>query len=130
MKVIKSAGKYNSHGKFVPWLMTLTRNSVMDAFRASRQLDFAVPLDTQTEQATLNQSDLEEAFSQKKDLEKIKTIIDVLPETQRLVFVTWMTESPSYEHLAREFSTSVSAIKSLLFRARQTINSKLERQKS
>lgn len=126
MKVVKSAPQYKPQGKFLGWLMTMTRNTVMDSLR-SMKLEFSQLEEVANE--NLVATDMENLLSQRNDLEIIKNIIESLPTSQRLVFVAWMTESPSYEHLAEEFSTSVSAIKSLLFRARKTIMLELERRK-
>lgn len=68
--------------------------------------------------------DMERFIEQKNDIAKIKNAIDALPENQRLIFVSWMTEKKSHEELAVEFGTSVSAVKSLIFRARRNLEEK------
>ncbi len=120
MKILKSAKSYKVQNRAPAWILTIARNCSWDYLRAQKNLVFdAQPVESET-----SFFDIENFIEQKNNLEKVKSAIDGLSENQRLIFVTWMTEKKSHEELALEFGTSVSAIKSLIFRARRNIEEK------
>jgi len=121
MKVVKAAESYQGQGSFKAWLMTLTRNVV---FNELRRVKYDGELDE--ERQDLKGADLEKWFEARSDMSLVKTWIDELPEQQGQVLLVWATEGLSYEELAGEFKTSVSSIKSLLFRARKNLEEKRE----
>jgi RNA polymerase sigma-70 factor (ECF subfamily) len=57
----------------------------------------------------------------------IDAAIADLPETQRLAVILRRYEDLSYEEIAETLDQSVSAVKSLLFRARTELRSSLSR---
>jgi RNA polymerase sigma-70 factor (ECF subfamily) len=57
---------------------------------------------------------------------KIEEALAELPENQRLAIVLCRQEELSYEEIARVLGCSVSAIKSLIHRGRETLKEKLK----
>ena len=57
----------------------------------------------------------------------IDKAIESLPENQRLAVVLRRYEGTPYEEIADVLGTSVSSVKSLLFRARESLRQHLER---
>jgi RNA polymerase sigma-70 factor (ECF subfamily) len=65
---------------------------------------------------------------QEKELQDaISAAIASLPEQQRLALVLRRYEDLSYEEIAAVLETTVPSVKSLLFRARDELRSKLEK---
>lgn len=124
MKVLKSAINYQPQNKPQAWILTIARNTTWDFLRQQKHILINETADEITPDTT--HIDIEILIEKKQNLELVKSVVDELPETQRLVFVTWMTEKKSHTELAREFNTSVSAIKSLIFRARQSLTKKFD----
>ena len=130
IRVWKSARRYVPRAKFTTWLLKITRNLVFNEMRrAKRHPHLPVQIDPEAEEiplkdeatatpdATLLQSELEEAIEQ---------AITLLPETQRMALVLRRYEELSYEEIANVLDLSVPAVKSLLFRARTELRERLK----
>jgi RNA polymerase sigma-70 factor (ECF subfamily) len=131
VKVWKSAARYQPSARFTTWLMTVTRNLVLNEFRyRNRHATVALespspegpasfdPRDpsVQTPDTALQEAELQAA---------IETAIAQLPEQQRTALHLRRFEGLSYEEIAAVLDTSVSSVKSLLFRARTELREKL-----
>lgn len=125
MKVIRLASSYQGKGHFVAWLYTLTRNLCLNELRSERRLVVTENIgDSEEAMGRENlppQKTLEEEILNKENWGELKTCIDSLPETQRVALLLYAVEDLSYDDIASELSTSVSAVKSLIFRARSQI---------
>ena len=129
LRIWKNAKRYRPDAKFTTYLYTITRNLVFNETRRksrkkevssdereenSNQLIEASP-DRQPD-AELLQAELQKA---------VDDAIAALPETQRMAVVLRRYEQLSYEEIAVVLELSVSAVKSLLFRARTTLRESL-----
>ena len=128
IKVFKAAGRYRATALFKTWLMTIVRNTVFTHVRKmkrsrDRQVDWHNPEepdrepDFPDESATSADSDLEQG----ELLRCLEKAMGELPENQRLALVLRQYEQMSYDEIASAMSTSVSSVKSLIFRARDQL---------
>lgn len=105
------------------WCMTLTRNRSLDKTR-SQTLRRTAPLDGLTERpnGTLSQAqDVEN-----RDLaERVKRLMQQLPEKQRLVMHLRDIEELSYEEIGEVLGISLDQVKVSLHRARKAIREQL-----
>jgi RNA polymerase sigma-70 factor, ECF subfamily len=125
LRIWRNAKRYRPDAKFTTYLYTITRNLVFnETRRKSRKKE--VSSDAREE----NSNQLVEANPEgKPDSELLQAelqaavdaAIAALPETQRMAVVLRNYEQLSYEEIAEVMDLSVSAIKSLLFRARTTL---------
>jgi RNA polymerase sigma-70 factor (ECF subfamily) len=130
VRVWKNVNRYEPRAKFTTWLLKITRNLVFNELRR-RSRHPAVPLQSQTDEeerplkdehavspdATLLEHELQEA---------VDAAIARLPETQRMAVILRRYEELSYEEIAEALDQSVSAVKSLLFRARTELRESLK----
>ena len=129
LRIWKNAKRYRPDAKFTTYLYTITRNLVFNETRRksrkkevssdereehSNHLVEASP-DRQPD-AELLQAELQEA---------VDKAIAGLPEAQRMAVVLRRYEQLSYEEIAEVLGLSVSAVKSLLFRARTSLREAL-----
>ena len=129
LRIWRNAKRYRPDAKFTTYLYTITRNLVFNESRRksrkkevssdereenSHQLAAANP-DRQPD-AELLQAELQSA---------VDTAITALPEAQRMAVVLRRYEQLSYEEIAGVLGLSVSAVKSLLFRARTSLREAL-----
>jgi len=131
VRVWKNVKRYEPRAKFTTWLLKITRNLVFNELRR-RSRHPAVPLQSETDEeerplkdenatspdATLLEHELQEA---------VDAAIAQLPETQRMAVILRRYEELSYEEIAESLDQSVSAVKSLLFRARTELRESLNR---
>ena len=129
LRIWRNAKRYRPDAKFTTYLFTITRNLVFnETRRRSRKKEvssdergenphqiIAANPDRQPDAALL-QAELQRA---------VDAAIAALPESQRMAVVLRRYEQLSYGEIAEVLDLSVSAVKSLLFRARMTLRESL-----
>ncbi len=131
LRVWKSADRYRPTAKFTTWLFTITRNLVFNELRRRRRhpadsMDADIAPDSSArscrESATRHP---DQVYLDRELQAAIQHAIDQLPEPQRLAIVLRRYEELPYEEIAIVLETTVPAVKSLLFRARQQLRDSL-----
>jgi RNA polymerase sigma-70 factor (ECF subfamily) len=131
VRVWKNVKRYEPRAKFTTWLLKITRNLVFNELRR-RSRHPAVPLQSETDEEERPLKD-ERAVAPDAALldhelqEAVDAAIAELPETQRMAVILRRYEELSYEEIAEALGQSVSAVKSLLFRARTELRESLKR---
>jgi RNA polymerase sigma-70 factor, ECF subfamily len=131
IRVWKSARRYVPRAKFTTWLLKITRNLVFNELRRSKRHAHVplqsepgaeeIPLKDETNpapDASLLETELQRA---------IEDAIIQLPESQRMALVLRRYEQLSYEQIAEVLDLSVPAVKSVLFRARTELRTRLSK---
>jgi RNA polymerase sigma-70 factor (ECF subfamily) len=131
VRVWKSAKRYVPRAKFTTWLLKITRNLVFNELRRrSRHAQISLQSETEEEERPIRDDHAvaPDASLLEQELQKaIDAAISNLPETQRLAVILRRYEELSYEEIAETLDQSVSAVKSLLFRARTELRTSLQR---
>jgi RNA polymerase sigma-70 factor, ECF subfamily len=131
VRVWKNAKRYEPRAKFTTWLLKITRNLVFNELRR-RSRHPQVPLQSESDEEERPLKD-EQAVAPDASLlehelqQAVDAAISNLPETQRMAVVLRRYEELSYEEIAAAMDQSVSAVKSLLFRARTELRENLQR---
>jgi RNA polymerase sigma-70 factor, ECF subfamily len=134
VQVYKSAHRYEVTAKFSTWLFTIARNlSLNELRRRSRHraesLDetFADDDEHPIRQAPDTRTTGPTDQLLRDELEaKVEEAIADLPEKQRTALLMCRHEEFSYEEIASVVGCSLSATKSLIHRARETLKEKLK----
>lgn len=129
LRIWRNAKRYRPEAKFTTYLYTITRNLVFnETRRRSRKKE--VSSDEREENSNHliaaspdRQPDAE--LLQEELRRAVDRAIAKLPEAQRLAVVLRRYEQLSYEEISGVLKLSVSAVKSLLFRARTTLREEL-----
>lgn len=134
VQVHKSAERYQVSSKFSTWLFTIARNlSLNEIRRRSRHpaesMDAPHP---ELEDQPLHQFEDKKTFSPPESLlhgeltQKIEEAMADLPDNQREALLLCRQNELSYEEIAKVLGCSLSATKSLIHRARETLKGKLK----
>ncbi len=131
IRVWKSARRYVPRAKFTTWLLKITRNLVFNEMRRSKR-HAHVPLQSEPGAEEIPLKDETNPAPDASLLEtELKRAIDeaimLLPESQRMALVLRRYEQLSYEQIAEVLDLSVPAVKSVLFRARTELRSRLSK---
>ena len=134
LQVFKSAHRYEVSAKFSTWIFTIARNLCLNEIRRrarhpAESLDVA---SAEKEEQPLRQFEDAKTFSPPDALlhseleEKIGAALGALPEKQRTALILCRQEELSYEEIAEVLGCSLSATKSLIHRARETLRQQLK----
>jgi RNA polymerase sigma-70 factor, ECF subfamily len=131
IRVWKSARRYVPRAKFTTWLLKITRNLVFNELRRTKRRAH-VPLQPEagTEDLPLKDDINLAPDASLLEVELRQTIEEAilqLPETQRMALVLRRYEQLSYEEIADVLDLSVPAVKSVLFRARSELRTRLSK---
>jgi len=131
VRVWKSAKRYVPRAKFTTWLLKITRNLVFNELRRrSRHAQEPLQGASEDEERPIRdeRATAPDALLLEQELQHaIETAIAQLPETQRMAVVLRRYDELSYEEIAEVLGQSVPAVKSLLFRARTELRTRLSR---
>jgi RNA polymerase sigma-70 factor (ECF subfamily) len=131
IRVWKSARRYVPRAKFTTWLLKITRNLVFNELRrATRRAQGPLHPDPGAEEIPLKDETYPapDASLLVEELQRaIEEAIMQLPESQRIALVLRRYEQLSYEEIAEVLDLSVPAVKSVLFRARTELRSRLNK---
>jgi RNA polymerase sigma-70 factor, ECF subfamily len=131
VRVWRSAKRYVPRAKFTTWLLKITRNLVFNELRRrSRHTQISLQVESEDEERPIKdeRAMAPDASLLEQELQRaIESAIAQLPETQRMAVVLRRYEDLSYEQIADVLDQSVPAVKSLLFRARTELRTRLGR---
>jgi RNA polymerase sigma-70 factor (ECF subfamily) len=136
LRIYQSSATYTPTAKFTTWMFTILRNLVFNEMRR-RQRKPTSTLEHADDQGNTTSSLADtlpspeesphEATLRVELEDQIQSALQSLPENQRLAILLMRNENLSYEEIASVLETSVSSVKSLIFRARESLRERLNR---
>ena len=112
IKVINTLkrGKYNEEGKFLPWVMRISHNLVIDTFRKAKRMPIADGGDKYDIFDTIKQNgpSVEEEMVWEQIKGDVKELIELLPEEQRTVLRMRHYCEMSFKEIAEETNVSIN----------------------
>ncbi len=134
LRVYRARKKYAPNAKFTTWLFRIATNLALNALRDNRyrQMEVSLGQPAETEdgdQPALELPDrrpgVEQQLLARDRAEMIRRAIHALPEKQRAAVLLHKYYELDYDEIARILECSESALKSLLFRAYETLRMQL-----
>jgi len=134
LRVYRSRESYRAEAKFTTWLYRIATNLAVNHARDTRHERAArnVYLDAPDEETGTTPDVADEGLSVEQSLlraermKAIRTHVIALPERQRMAVLMHKYQGMDYREIGEVLKLSESAIKSLLFRAYQTLRDKLK----
>ncbi|MDP2069670.1 MAG: RNA polymerase sigma factor [Lutibacter sp.] len=112
IKVINTLkrGAYNEEGKFLPWVMRISHNLIIDHFRRNKRLpkfnntdDFDI-FDVLSDEML----SVENQIIKEQILEDVKKLVEELPEDQKEVLIMRMYKDMSFKEIAENTDVSIN----------------------
>jgi RNA polymerase sigma-70 factor (ECF subfamily) len=103
-------GKYNEEGKFLPWIMRIAQNLVIDQFRRAKKMPAVRSDDDHDVFATISHEDknVEEDIVWNQILGDVRKLIDFLPAEQREVVIMRHYYDMSFKEIAETCNISIN----------------------
>jgi RNA polymerase sigma-70 factor (ECF subfamily) len=130
LRVYRSRGSYEPTAKFTTWLFRIATHLALNSLRDGKHRRLEEHLDDDSPETPVRQvSDqrptVEQRMLHQSRLEEIRRAVATLPEKQRAAVLMHKYEEMEYSQIAKVLNCSESAIKSLLFRAYETLRARL-----
>ena len=130
LRVYRSRATYEPTAKFTTWLFRIATHLALNAIRDSRNEKGQESLDAETPEGAGRQvadckPNVEQRLVSDARLAEVRWAIQTLPEKQRAAVLMHKYEEMEYSQIAAVLGCSESAVKSLLFRAYETLRAKL-----
>jgi RNA polymerase sigma-70 factor (ECF subfamily) len=130
LRVYRSRSTYEPTAKFTTWLFRIATHLALNSLRDGKNERLQERLDDNSSDMPVRQvSDLrpsvEQSLVYQAKLDEVRRAIAALPEKQRAAVLMHKYEEMEYAQIARVLNCSESAVKSLLFRAYETLRARL-----
>lgn len=112
IKVIRTLkkGNYNEEGKFLPWVMRIAHNLVIDYFRKNNRIPIFKNTDEFDIFSILNDGSLnaEKQLIQEQIFDDVRELINELPDEQKEVLVMRMYKDMSFREISENTGVSIN----------------------
>ena len=130
LRVYRSRGSYEPTAKFTTWLFRIATHLALNSLRDGKHRRLEEHLDDDSSETPVRQvSDqrptVEQRMLHQSRMEEIRRAVATLPEKQRAAVLMHKYDEMEYSQIAKVLNCSESAIKSLLFRAYETLRARL-----
>jgi RNA polymerase sigma-70 factor (ECF subfamily) len=121
LRIYRRLHTYNAQQKLSSWILAIASHYCVDRLRR-RRITW-LPLEDEPALAASETADTspERGYLQQEREQEMQSLLACLPEGYRLVLVLRYWHDLSYEEMARVLSTTESAVKSKLHRAREML---------
>jgi RNA polymerase sigma-70 factor, ECF subfamily len=133
LRVWQAAKSYEAKAKFTTWVYRIASNLCLNELKSARRRRWLRFFQSgeeggKTIEETLSDGSpsTETLLLAKERTRQITEALQTLPENQRMAIILKRYDDLSYEEIARVIDCSVSAVESLLVRAKRTLQEKLK----
>ena len=130
LRVYRSRESYEPTAKFTTWLFRIATHLALNSLRDGKNRRLEERLDDDSSDLPARQvpdkrPSVEQTLVNQARLDEIRRAVATLPEKQRAAVLMHKYEEMEYTQIAKVLNCSESAIKSLLFRAYETLRARL-----
>ena len=133
LKVWQSAKSYKPEAKFTTWVYRITANLCINELKSSRRKRwFSFHRSDEDSENSMEDSisdgspNAEDLLLAKERSSQISDVLQSLPKNQRMALILKRYDGLSYPEIAQILGCSVSAVESLLVRAKKALQEKLK----
>jgi RNA polymerase sigma factor (sigma-70 family) len=133
IQVYRSIDQFKGDARLSTWIYRITTTKALDHIRSRRRkkrFAFITSLFGPNDELVHEPVDFQHpgvSLDRKEQAALLFRTINQLPDNQKVAFTLHKTEGLSYQEIADVMQLSVSAVESLLFRARQNLRKLLEK---
>lgn len=133
IRIFRSINSFKGESKLSTWIYRITTSCALDLIRSrksKKRFAFLQRLFGENNEPVYEVPDFNHpgvVMDQKENAAKLFKAIDQLPENQKVAFTLHKLEDLSYQEISEVMQTSVSAVESLMHRAKQNLKKILEK---
>jgi len=133
IEIYRSASKFRGDSKLSTWVYRISVNKSLNHIRKYKYSKLIYPIEQlfsgvkdEERQTEINEPSVNEDNVERKEMKKVlHQAIDSLPHNQRVAFTLSKFDDLSYNEIAEVMETSLSAVESLIHRAKLGLQKKL-----
>jgi RNA polymerase sigma-70 factor (ECF subfamily) len=130
LRVYRSRATYEPTAKFTTWLFRIATHLALNSLRDGKHERVLERLDETSSDLPARQvpdvrPSVEQSLVYQARLDEVRRAVAALPEKQRAAVLMHKYEEMEYTQIAKVLNCSESAVKSLLFRAYETLRARL-----
>jgi RNA polymerase sigma-70 factor (ECF subfamily) len=130
LRVYRSRGTYEPTAKFTTWLFRIATHLALNALRDGKNERSEERLDERSDEMPARQVEdrrpsVEQSLVREAALDEVRRAVAALPDKQRAAVLMHKYKEMEYTQIAKVLNCSESAVKSLLFRAYETLRARL-----
>ncbi len=132
LRVYRARKQYTPSAKFTTWLFRIATNLALNSVRDTRYQKLSISLDASADaedsaplELPARELRIDQKMIERDRAEVIRKAVWALPEKQRAAVLLHKYEEMDYAEIAKVLECSESALKSLLFRAYETLRVQL-----
>jgi RNA polymerase sigma-70 factor, ECF subfamily len=127
LRVYRARGTYEPTARFTTWLFRIATRLALNSLRDGKNERGQQRLDgdTPVREVADRKPSVEQSMVYETRLSEVRDAIGLLPEKQRAAVLMHKYEEMEYAQIANVLECSESAVKSLLFRAYETLRARL-----
>ena len=116
IKVIRTMknGAYNEEGKFLPWVLTIAHNLIVDHFRKAKKMQMVSESSSKNEDfnifsvLSLSDTNVEDSIIKEQIESDVVRLVEYLPYEQREVLVNRIFKGMSFKDIAEQEDISIN----------------------
>jgi RNA polymerase sigma-70 factor (ECF subfamily) len=130
LRVYRSRATYEPTAKFTTWLFRIATHLALNSLRDGKHQRMEERLDDTSgdlpaRQVVDGRPTVEQSMMYRARLDEVRRAVAALPEKQRAAVLMHKYQEMEYTQIAKVLDCSESAVKSLLFRAYETLRARL-----
>ncbi|AXX14349.1 MULTISPECIES: RNA polymerase sigma factor [Leptospira] len=134
LKAFESLSTFQGRSQFSTWLFVIARNEIIRRYRREHPdisgLDTLLLTESEVEKKNETSSEQETKLLKQEISEKIRSLVESLPELYRKPIMLHYFENMSYKEISQKLNLKMNTLKSYIFRGKEIMRDWLNKEEN